>query len=113
MYRKLVYLFAVGLMLAATGGVQAQEGEGPVLAEYWDGIGGVMVDDNLRTDCRFPAAPDESVYLDRMASPSPGGWEAATRSVTVTASPQWGQTALWPASSCRTPKRPSQFGQTT
>ena len=66
MYRKAVTLLAVGLVLAIAGGVAAQDS---VLFEYFDNIGGVSVDDNLRPDCTFPDGPSESVYLDRFASP--------------------------------------------
>ena len=97
MYRKSVFLLALGLMLAIAGGVHAQMGQGKVLFEYWDGIGGVSVDDNLRTNANFPDNPSTSTWLDSFQSPSGRADNYGVRGRAFLSPPETGEYTFWVA----------------
>ncbi len=71
MFRKCVSMAALCLTLALAGSVNAELGQGKVLFEFWDNIGGgTNVDNDLRTNANFPDNPSSSMWADNFQSPA-------------------------------------------
>jgi len=98
MFRKLVCLTALSLMLTVTAGAGAQElGQGKVLFEYWTGIGGTNINDNLRTSANFPDNPNSSEWRDKFQSPADWADNTGTRARAFLTPPQTGEYTFWVA----------------
>jgi len=67
MFQKRLCVLALGVALVLACSTAAP---GKVLFEYWFDIGGVSVNDNLRTACSFPDGPSQSELLDALKSPA-------------------------------------------
>ncbi len=96
MYQKLACLTVLGLMLAVASGVGAEElGQGKVLFEYWTGIGGTSVNDNLRTNANFPDNPNSSEWRDSFKSKVDWADNTGTRARAFLAPPETGEYTFW------------------
>jgi hypothetical protein len=97
MYRNYVCVAALCLTLALAGSAGAQLGQGKVLFEYWDGIGGTSVDNDLRTNANFPNNPTSSVWLDKFQSPSGRADNYGVRGRAYLTPPETGEYTFWVA----------------
>ena len=61
MCRKLMYLASFVVVLSIVSSARGQLGQGNILYEYWDDIGGTSVS-ALTDDPRYPDSPDESIW---------------------------------------------------
>ncbi len=97
MYRKCVCWAALCLTLALAGSAAAQLGQGFVLFEYWDGIGGTSVDGNLRTSANFPDNPTSSTWINKFQSPSGRADNYGVRGRAFITPPETGDYTFWVA----------------
>jgi hypothetical protein len=88
---------ALCLTLAIAGTAGAQLGQGKVLFEYWDNIGGTSVDTDLRTNANFPDNPTSSVWLDNFQSPSGRADNYGVRGRAFVTPPETGDYTFWVA----------------
>jgi len=97
MYRKCMCVAALCLTLAIAGNAAAELGQGKVLFEYWDNVGGTSVDGNLRTNANFPGSPSSSVWLDNFQSPSGRADNYGVRGRAFLTPPETGEYTFWVA----------------
>ncbi len=99
MFRKLLYLSAVGLILAGAGGASAQDLPGQVMFDYWFGGGVDNNLDNLKVNPNFPDAPQGGALLATLDHPDWDGmdyWGARGRAYLTP--PADGDYTFWVAS---------------
>ncbi|MGE5296441.1 MAG: PA14 domain-containing protein, partial [Solirubrobacterales bacterium] len=98
MFRKCVSMAALCLTLALAGSVNAQLGQGKVLFEFWDNIGGgTNVDNDLRTNANFPDNPSSSIWADNFQSPSGRADNYGVRGRAFVIPPETGEYTFWVA----------------
>jgi len=93
MYRKLVYVFVAGLMLALAGSAFGQEGK--ALFEYWFDIGGTSVSPDLRDNVNFPATPSQTELRDSLKSPADWKDNYGARGRALLTPPETGDYTFW------------------
>src|SRR5512133_3218651 len=97
MSRRLTCLAAVGLVIALAGSAGAQLGQGKVLFEYWDGVGGTSIDGNLRTLATFPDSPTSSEWRDKFQSKANRADNYGLRARAFVTAPETGEYTFWVA----------------
>ena len=98
MFRKCVSMAALCLTLALAGSVNAKLGQGKVLFEFWDNIGGgTNVDNDLRTNANFPDNPSSSMWADNFQSPAGRTDNYGVRGRAFITPPETGEYTFWVA----------------
>ncbi|NLH40720.1 MAG: hypothetical protein GX448_02680 [Planctomycetes bacterium] len=95
MFKKSVCL-AVVVALAAAAGAQ-ELGQGKVLFEFWDNIGGGTTIPDLTGNALYPNNPTSSVWLDKFQSPSGRADNYGVRGRAYITPPQTGDYTFWVA----------------
>jgi len=97
MFRKCVSMAALCLTLALAGVVSAEVGQGKVLFEYWDNIGGGTLVSDLTGNALYPDNPTSAEWRDAFQSPSGRADNYGVRARAFVIPPETGEYTFWVA----------------
>jgi hypothetical protein len=97
MFRKCMSMAALCLTLALAGGVNAQIGQGKVLFEYWDNIGGGTAVSDLTGNALYPDNPTSAEWRNSFQSPAGRADNYGVRARAYVIPPETGDYTFWVA----------------
>ncbi len=97
MFRKCVSMAALCLTLALAGSVNAQLGQGKVLFEFWDNIGGGTTIPDLTGNALYPDSPSSSIWANNFQSPAGRADNYGVRGRAFVTPPETGEYTFWVA----------------